>query len=131
MKKYFIKQEEKEERMKLAKEDKEKEQLSKSNKLYISANNQRIRYLREEKAKEYLSSLRMENMAKKLQTLEEKKEKKNEEIEERKRLEDEINKDKQVMMDRLQIIMQSDGEYTKEDINNYVFNGIKPKKKKK
>ena len=34
------------------------------------------------------------------------------------------------MMDRLQIIMQSDGEYTKEDINNYVFNGIKPKKKK-
>jgi RPA family protein len=34
------------------------------------------------------------------------------------------------MMDRLQIILQSDGEYTKEEINDFVFNGKKPKKKK-
>jgi hypothetical protein len=66
-----------------------------------------------------------------MQILKEKKKKKNEENEERRRLEDEINKDKQIMMDRLQYIIKSDGEYTKEEINDYVFKGIKPKKKNK
>ena len=32
------------------------------------------------------------------------------------RLEDKINKDKTIMMDRLQMIFQSDGEYSKEEI---------------
>ena len=35
------------------------------------------------------------------------------------------------MMDRLQNIMQSDKELTKEDINNFVFKGIKPDDNKK
>ena len=40
--------------MKIAKEDKEKEQLNKANKLYISATNQRMKLLREENVLEYL-----------------------------------------------------------------------------
>ncbi len=40
-------------------------------------------------------------------------------------------KEKQIMMERLEYIMKSDGEYSKEEINDYVFKGIKPKKKKK
>ena len=129
--KYLLKQEQKEERIKLAKEDKEKENLNKSNKMYISATNNRIRYLREENAKEYKRNLKMESMTKRLAQLKEKKQKKDEETEERRRLEDEINKDKQVMMNRLQAIFQSDGEYTKDEVNDYVFKGVKPKKKKK
>ena len=35
------------------------------------------------------------------------------------------------MTERLQVIMQSDAELTKEEINNFVFKGIKPNKKKK
>ena len=129
--KYLLKQEQKEERMKIAKEDKEKENLSKYNKLYISATNQRTKYLREENVKEYIRSLKFQSMTRKSQELQEKVDKKNEENEERRRLEEEINKDRQVMMDRLQLILHSDGEYTKEEVNDYVFKGIKPKKKKK
>ena len=129
--KYLLKQEQKEERMKIAKEDKEKENLSKYNKLYISATNQRTKYLREENVKEYIRSLKFQSMTRKSQELQEKVDKKNEENEERRRLEEEINKDRQVMMDRLQLILHSDGEYNKEEVNDYVFKGIKPKKKKK
>lgn len=35
------------------------------------------------------------------------------------------------MLNRLTYIMQSGGGYTKEEVNNYVFKGIKPQKKKK
>ncbi len=129
--KYLLKQEQKEERMKIAKEDKEKENLSKYNKLYISATNQRTKYLREENVKEYIRSLKFQSMTRRSQELQEKIDKKNEENEERRRLEEEINKDRQVMMDRLQLILHSDVEYTKEEVNDYVFKGIKPKKKKK
>ena len=129
--KYLLKQEQMDERIKLAKEDKEKENLNKSNKLYISTTNQKIKHLREENAKEYLRSLKFENMAKRTQMLLEKQEKKKEEKEERRRLEDEINKDKQIMMERLQNILHTDEEFTKEEVNDYVFKGIYPKKMKK
>ena len=70
-------------------------------------------------------------MNKKNELLQEKKEKQNDEKEEIKRLENEINKDKQVMLNRLQKIMTKDEEYTKEEVNDYVFKGIKPQKKSK
>ena len=130
-KNYMIKQGEKEERMKVAKEDKQKENLSKSNKLYISAMNNKVRHLREENALEYKRSMKIENMEKRLQLLQEKDQKKKDAYEERRRLENEVSKDKQVMLDRLQNIMQSDKELTKEDINNFVFKGIKPDGSKK
>ncbi len=63
--------------------------------------------------------------------LQEKKEKKHEENEERRRLEDEINKDKQIMLERLQNILHNDGTFTKEEVNDYVFKGVFPKKIKK
>ena len=34
------------------------------------------------------------------------------------------------MMDRLNLILRSNEEYTKEEVNNFVFKGIKPKRKK-
>ena len=108
-----------------------KENLNKSNKLYISAANQRIKYLREENALQYKRNLKIENMTKRLQLLKEKQQQKDEENEERRRLEDKINKDKTIMMDRLQMIFQSDGDYSKEEINDFVFNGVKPKKNQK
>jgi len=130
-KNYMLKQEEKEERMKVAKEDKQKENLSKSNKLYISAMNNRVRHIREENALEYRRTMKIENMEKRLQLLQEKNQKKKDAYEERRRLENEVNKDKQIMLDRLQNIMQSDKDLSKEDINNFVFKGIKPENKKK
>jgi hypothetical protein len=129
--KYLLKQEQKEEKLKIAKEDKEKENMIKSNKLYISTINNKLRYLREENAKEYKRNLKYENMNEKTKMIQEKKKEKNDENDERKRLEEEISKDKQIMLNRLTYIMQSGGGYTKEEVNNYVFKGIKPQKKKK
>ena len=105
--------------------------MLKSNKLYISTMNNKIRYLREENAKEYKRSLKIENMNKRNELLQEKNQKKKEENTERKRLEEEINKNKQIMLERLQAIMKSEGNYTKEEVNNYVFKGIKPQRKNK
>ena len=105
--------------------------MIKSNKIYISTMNNKIRHLREENAKEYKRTLIIENMNKRLELFHEKSKKKNEETVERKRLEEEINKHKQVMLERLQEIMDNEGDYTKEEINNYVFKGIKPKKSSK
>ena len=122
---------EKEGKMKVAKEDKEKENLSKSNKLYISTMNHRLRYLRGENANEYRRTIKLENLNNRMKLIDEKKEKQNEEKEEIKRLQEEINKDKLVMMNRLQTILTSDNEYTKDEVNNYVFKGIRPHKKTK
>jgi hypothetical protein len=128
--KYYKRQEKMEERLKLVKEDKEKEKLIKLNKLYISENNLRIRHMREENAKGYLLSLKLQNIDKKRKLMKEKKEKENEENAQKRRIKEEISKDKLMMMERLKNIMQSGEEYTKEEVNDYVINGIKPKIKK-
>ena len=85
--------------------------------------------MREEKAKEYRKNLWLQSMDKKRRILREKKEKENEEKAEKKKIKEEINKDKQVMMERLKEIMKSGEEYSKDEINEYVLNGIKPKSK--
>ena len=79
------------ERKKQAKEDKEKENLLKSNKLYISSTNHKIRQLREENVREYLRVVKLENLEKKLKILKDKKNKKNEENEEKKKEENNDN----------------------------------------
>ena len=129
--KYFYKQEKMEERLKMVKEDKEKEKMIKFNKLYISENNLRIRHMREENAKEYKKNLWLQNMDQKRQLIKEKKEKENEENAQKRLIRDEINKDKLAMMERLKDIMQTGEEYTKDEVNEYVLNGKKPKPKKK
>ena len=128
--KYYKSQEKMEERLKLVKENKEKEKLIKLNKLYISENNLRIRHMREENAKGYLLSLKLQNIDKKRKLMKEKKEKEYEENAQKRKIKEEIIKDKQIMMERLKNIMQSGEEYTKEEVNDYVINGIKPKIKK-
>ena len=128
--KFLHKKEKLEERLKLVKEDKEKEKMVKLNKLYITQNNLRIKHIREENAKGYLLSLKLEKIDKRRQLMKEKKEKENEENAQKKKIKEEIIKDKQIMMERLRDIMQSREEFTKEEINNYVLDGVKPKIKK-
>ena len=115
----------------MVKEDKEKEKMVKLNKLFISENNSRIRHIREENAREYKRNLIYENMDKKRKLLLEKKEKELEENAQKRKIKEEITKDKQIMMERLKDIRNSGEEYTKEEVNEYVLNGIKPKTKKK
>ena len=63
--------------------------------------------------------------------MQEKKKKEIEENTKKKNIKEEIVKDRKVMMDRLKEIMDRNEEYTKEEINNYVLNGIEPYKNKK
>ena len=86
--------------------------------------------MREQSANEYKMLLKLENMDKKRQLYNELKEKKFEELAEQRKMKEEINKDKQVMMERLKEIMNNNQKYTKDEVNDYVLNGIKPGKKK-
>ncbi len=113
-----------EKRLKLVKEDKEKEKMVKLNKLYISQNNLRIRHTREENAKGYLLTLKLEKIDKRRQLMKEKKQKENEENLEKKKIKEEIIKDKQIMMERLRDIMQ-EKKITREDITGYFMKKMK------
>ena len=129
--KLIQKQEKIEERIKLDKENKEKEKLIKINQLFLSTYNLKLKHMREENAKEYRLNLKLENIDKRRQLMQEKKKKENEENSKKKNVREEIVKDRKAMMDRLKEIMDRNEEYTKEEINNYVLNGIEPYKNKK
>ena len=129
--KVMQKQEKIEERIKLEKENKEKEKLIKINQLFLSTYNLKLKHIREENAKEYKLNLKLENIDKRRQLMQEKKKKEIEENTKKKNIKEEIVKDRKVMMDRLKEIMDRNEEYTKEEINNYVLNGIEPYKNKK
>ena len=129
--KLIQKQEKIEERIKLEKENKEKEKLIKLNQLFLSTYNLKLKHMREENAKEYKLNLKLENIDKRRQLMQEKKKKEIEENTKKKNIKEEIVKDRKVMMDRLKEIMDRNEEYTKEEINNYVLNGIEPFKIKK
>ena len=129
--KLIQKQEKIEERIKLEKENKEKEKLIKINQLFLSTYNLKLKHMREENAKEYKLNLKLENIDKRRQLMQEKKKKEIEENTKKKNIKEEIVKDRKVMMDRLKEIMDRNEEYTKEEINNYVLNGIEPYKNKK
>lgn len=129
--KVIQKQEKIEERIKLEKENKEKEKLIKINQLFLSTYNLKLKHMREENAKEYKLNLKLENIDKRRQLIQEKKKKEIEENTKKKNIKEEIVKDRKVMMDRLKEIMDRNEEYTKEEINNYVLNGIEPYKNKK
>ena len=129
--KLIQKQEKIEERIKLEKENKEKEKLIKINQLFLSTYNLKLKHMREENAKEYKLNLKLENIDKRRQLMQEKKKKENEENSKKKNVREEIVKDRKAMMDRLKEIMDRNEEYTKEEINNYVLNGIEPYKNKK
>ena len=129
--KLIQKQEKIEERIKLEKENKEKEKLIKINQLFLSTYNLKLKHMREENAKEYRLNLKLENIDKRRQLMQEKKKKENEENSKKKNVREEIVKDRKAMMDRLKEIMDRNEEYTKEEINNYVLNGIEPYKNKK
>ena len=129
--KYYQKQEKLYERMRKEKEDKEREKMIKLNREFISSNNLRIKNLREANANEYKLIIRLENMDKRRQLFKELKEKKIEEKIEQRRMREEIQKDKQTMMERLQEIMGENEIFAKDEINDYVLYGIKPKKNKK
>ena len=129
--KLIQKQEKIEERIKLEKENKEKEKLIKINQLFLSTYNLKLKHMREEQAKEYILNLKLENIDKRRQLMQEKKKKENEENSKKKNVREEIVKDRKAMMDRLKEIMDRNEEYTKEEINNYVLNGIEPYKNKK
>ena len=62
--------------------------------------------------------------------MKEKKEKENEENAQKKKIKEEIVKDKQIMMERLRDIMKNGEGLTKEEINDYVLDGVRPKIKK-
>ena len=125
---YYKRKEKFEERLRTMKEDREKEIMSRSNRLYISDNNLRIRHMREENARSYKKSLWLENMNKKRELIKEKREKENEDNAQKRKIKEEVEKDKIIMMERLKEIMKNRDQYTKGEINNYVLTGILPRK---
>ena len=70
-------------------------------------------------------------MNKKRELIKEKKEKEIKENNEKRKIKEDIIKDKQIMMERLKDIMNCGQEFTKDEVNDYVLNGIKPKIKTK
>ena len=103
--------------------------MHKLNREFISSNNLRIKHLREENANEYKLIVRLENMDKRRQLFKELKEKKIEEKFEQRKMREEIHKEKQAMMERIKEVMGGNEIFTKDEINNYVFYGVKTKKK--
>ena len=127
---YMQKQEQLEERLKLEKKNKEKENLIKSNKLFIYTSNLRLKNLRDENAKHYKLNLKLENIDKRRQLMKERKEKMIKENAEKRKLEEEIDKDRKVMMERLKKIIINKDKYTKQEVSEYVINGKKPRQYK-
>ena len=84
------------------------------------------RVIRNEKIQSFERRIKMEQINNRMERIEEMQKERYLLDEERKKMEQNLNNKKSIMLDRLNKIIRSDENYTKEEIIDYVFRDIKP-----
>ena len=113
-------------RIKLYKDEQEKQRMLKFNKLYLSESSQRLRHQRNENAKEYMRDLQFEKIQEKMRRIEQIQETRRKILSDKKRLETELMIDKAKMNERLHSMLRSNKNFTKEQLYEFVLTGKKP-----
>ena len=101
--------------------EQEKQLHIKFNKLYMSREDRKNRVLRRERVKDFQRTQKMERINERMQRIENMQKDRYLLEEERRKLEDEINSKKKVMLGRLQKVIKSDKHMSKNEIMDYVF----------
>ena len=114
------------ERYLISKKNKDKEMKHKFNKIYINARNVNADYSRSMAAFDFQRKEKMDKINKRMNKLDKIMLEKQFHNMERQKLEEELNEEKQVMLNRLSKFLHSDKDHTKEEVYKYVFDGIKP-----
>jgi len=114
------------ERYLITKQNKDKEMKQKFNKIYINARNVNADYFRSQAAYDFRRKEKMDKINKRMNKLDKIMLEKQFHNMERQKLQEELNEEKQVMLNRLSKFLHSDKEHTKEEVYKYVFDGIKP-----
>ena len=114
------------ERIKKQKLEQEHESQKKYNRIYMMREDRKIRVVQNEKIQNFERKQKMEKINERMERIEDMKREKYLLDEERRKIENEMNNKKVVMMDRLRKVMKSDEHFTKDEIIDYVFHDIKP-----
>lgn len=114
------------ERIKKQKLEQEHESQKKYNRIYMMREDRKIRVVQNEKIQNFERQQKMEKINERMERIEDMKREKYLLDEERRKIENEMNNKKVVMMDRLRKVMKSDEYFTKDEIIDYVFHDIKP-----
>ena len=128
-KRLLTKIENNDERIKKQKHEQEQESLKKFNKLYMMREDRKIRVVQNDKIQKFERRQKMEQINARMERIEEMKRERYLLEEERRKMENEMNNKKDVMMGRLRKVMKSDEYFTREEIIDYVFNDVKPSHK--
>ena len=80
------------------------------------------RVIRNEKAQEYEREEKMKSILERMEKIDKMKKQQQKINEERAQAQEEIREKKQIMLDRFAKVMQMDKDFTKEEIENYIFN---------
>ena len=105
------------------KEEQKQITLKKNNQIYLSRMDRKNRVIRNEKAQEYEREEKMKSILERMEKIDKMKKQQQKINEERAQAQEEIREKKQIMLDRFAKVMQMDKDFTKEEIENYIFNG--------
>ena len=114
------------ERIKKQKQEQEEEYQKKYNKIYMMREDRKIRVVQNDKIQTFERLQKMEQINARMERIEDMKRERQFLDEERRKMENEMNNKKDVMLRRLRKVMKSDEYFTKDEIIDYVFNDIKP-----
>ena len=89
----------------------------------------KIRVVQNDKVQKFQRMQKMEKINERMERIEDMKRERHLLDEERRKMENEMNNKKDVMMGRLRKVMKSDEYFTREEIIDYVFNDVKPNHK--
>ena len=119
------------EKIKNQKLEHEKMLHKKYNQLFMSREDRKNRVMRSERVKDFERSVKLDMINARMQRIDNMQKDRYILEEERRKLEDEMNNKKSVMLSRLEKVMKDDRNMTKDEIMDYVINDVKPGQKHK
>ena len=119
------------EKIKNQKIENEKKLHIKYNKLNMTREDRKNKVLRSERIKDYERSKKMDMINERMKRIDEMQKDRYLLEEERRKMEEELNNQKSVMLHRLEDVIKSDKNMTKDEIMEYVLNDVKPGNKNK
>ena len=114
------------EKIKNQKMEQEKKMHIKYNKLYISREDRKNRVIRSERVKDFERSQKLDKINNRMKRIENMQKDRYLLEEERRKNEDEMNEKKNIMLKRLEQVIKSDKNMTKDEIMDYVINNVEP-----
>ena len=111
--------------------EQEKKMHIKYNKLYMSREDRKNRVIRSERVKDFERSQQLDKINNRIKRIENMQKDRYLLEEERRKNEDEMNEKKNTMLKRLEKVIKSDKNMTKDEIMDYVINNIEPGNKNK